>query len=98
MSIYDRVELMGLSWSEPFLRAHPGIKQALEAGEIEGVKFRFVGGEIEPGDTYIAERNAGLKLLTCRENVHEKSFIIPMETAYAYDTWECFKIELLLED
>jgi hypothetical protein len=79
-----------------FLNCHNEMRTALETGEIEGVRFKVLGPgkTIEPGDTYIAERNTGLKLLTCRENVRDQGFIVATEWAYAYDTGECIKIEL----
>jgi len=53
---------------------------------------------IQPDDTYLAERNTGPKLLTCREvvynNFNEPSYIIPKEEfEYPYDAWECVKVE-----
>ena len=80
-----------------FLSAHPGVREAVATGLIEGVPFRLLGGEIAPGDTYIAERNVGLRLLTCKENNHERGWIVPVENAYPYDTGECIKIELLID-
>jgi len=77
-----------------YLAAHPGINKAITSGEIEGVPFNVLDGDILPGDTYIAERNSGLKLLTCRENNHEQGWIVPVESAYVYDTVECIRIEL----
>lgn len=97
MATGEYVTLMGREFYSGYLNAHPGIKAALESGEVEGVPFRLVDGEIEAGDTYIAERNVGLKLLTCRENVKDQRFICPVENAYAYDTGECIKIELVLD-
>ena len=46
---------------------------------------------IQPGDTYLAERNTGPKLLTC-EAVNERGWIRPVEMEYSYDTWECIKV------
>lgn len=52
-----------------------------------------VGGEINPGDLYLAERNTGPKLLTC-SRVHVKNWVVPTDpTAYCFDTWECWKVE-----
>lgn len=87
----------GTDFHPLFLSAHPGIKEALEKGEIEGVPFRLLEGDIEPGDTYIAERNVGLRLLTCASNNREGGWINPVEMAYPYDTGECIKIELLVD-
>jgi hypothetical protein len=46
---------------------------------------------IQPGDLYLAERNTGPQLLTCKY-VHPRNWIVPIENAYSYDTWECVKI------
>ena len=47
--------------------------------------------EIKPGDLYLAERNTGPQLLTCREV--KDNYIIPVEMAYCYDVWECMRIK-----
>lgn len=51
---------------------------------------------IRPGDTYLAERNDGPKLLTCNKVINnslgEPSYVVPEENAYCYDVWECVKI------
>jgi len=44
--------------------------KALRRGEtidFEGVPIQMVGEELQPGDTYIGERNVGPKLLTVKE-------------------------------
>lgn len=87
--------------NEGFLRTHPGIGEAVRTGTVEGVPVRIIPKvpytvdwlHFRPGDTYIAERNTGLKLLTVKE-VHPQGFIIPVEPAYPYDTGECVKIEI----
>lgn len=55
--------------------------------------IRYIISEdtIRPGDKYFAERNTGIKLLTCR-SVSERGYIIPIESKYPYDTPECIKI------
>jgi hypothetical protein len=60
--------------------------------EIEGVVFIVTYSEpIQVGDTYIAERNTGPKLLTALELgegcIHPKEF-----PAYSFDTYECAKV------
>lgn len=72
------------------------LKRVLDEGVFEGVPFRTTGTgyEIEPGDTYLAERNVGVKLLTCKENNRKDGWIVPVEPAYPYDTHECVRIEL----
>lgn len=79
-----------------WLAYRPGIHAALEAGQIEGVRFRVLGmgSDIEPGDTYIAERHSGMKLLTCRDHDRENGWVFPVERAYAFNTGECVKIAL----
>lgn len=62
--------------------------------DIEGVKFVIDGdGAVAVGDTYIAERNTGPKLLTAKE-LDDRNWIIPEEDAYYFDTWECCKVRL----
>lgn len=46
--------------------------------------------EIKPGDKYMAERNTGPYILTCRQV--QDGYIVPVETAYCYDLYECIKI------
>lgn len=89
--------LMGIKLPEVWLDARPGIKTALESGEIEGIPFRVLEGDIEAGDTYIAERRGGMRLLTCRENNKEQRWIVPVEQAYTYNTGDCVRIELILD-
>ena len=84
--------------SRLFLDRHPGISTALATGKIEGVPFRVLDGDILPGDTYIAERNTGLRLLTCRQNNKDRGWVVPVGPEYLYDTGECFRIELLIEE
>lgn len=60
--------------------------------ELEGATIVADGAaKIEPGDTYIAKRNTGWKLLTCRF-VDPNHWVMPVESAYSYDTWECAKV------
>lgn len=65
--------------------------------EFEGVTLRYLGDSntLQPGDTYVAERNMGPKLLTVREI--KMSAVFPVESAYPYDMWECVKVELVEE-
>lgn len=58
--------------------------------EFEGTTLLLSDEPIRVGDTYIAGRNTGPHLLTCR-SVHE-TFICSVENAYAFDTCECRKI------
>lgn len=60
---------------------------------------------IEPGDLYLARRNTGWELLTCK--IHRKEplpgerfgwWITPVEVAYAYNTHECWKVVEMKEE
>lgn len=96
MALYDPkyVDLMGKTWSSAFLAWHPGIKSALETGLIEGVPFKLILDRgIQGGDTYLAERNDGYKLLTAAF-IDERGWVVPVERAYCYDTGDCIPIEL----
>lgn len=48
------------------------------------------GTPIRPGDMYLAKRNTGIHLLTCK-SVGE-GFVVPVENAYSYDFNECVLI------
>lgn len=64
--------------------------------EIEGLKFVMDGdGEVAVGDTYIAERNTGPKLLTVQSIREDLYFVVPVENEYCYDTWECVKVRMV---
>lgn len=68
-----------------------------ETVEVEGIPVKFRDGDIEPGDLYVAERNGGPKLLTCKSYSDDGSWINPDEKfAYCYDTWECTRVEAVL--
>lgn len=59
---------------------------------FEGCIVRFKpasGEEINPGDLYLAERNTGVKLLTCQRHNLDAGCVFPVENAYVYDTCEC---------
>ena len=47
--------------------------------------------KIKPGDLYLAKRNGPPELLTCK-SISEREYVIPIENAYCYDTWECIKV------
>src|SRR4051794_32512928 len=86
----------GFYFNTLYIQTHKGVRDALESGKIEGVSFKVTGHgtDIQPGDTYIAERSDGLKLLTCKKNDWDNGWITPVEMAYSYDTGECIRIEL----
>jgi len=48
------------------------------------------GEAIQPGDLYLAMRNTGPKLLTCREL--GKACVFPTNWDYPYDFSECVKV------
>lgn len=61
---------------------------------FEGVDLEVSSGlYIEHGDVYLAKRNTGWKILTCKSHDREKGFIIPEESEYPYNTYECYRIE-----
>lgn len=73
--------------------------KALRRGEVidlEGIRLRMDEGEIKPGDLYIAERNTGPKLLTCKEIREDcerwQGWIVPTTLDYSYDFYECVKV------
>ena len=51
---------------------------------------------IQPGDTYLAERNTGPVILVCAKVVNNEfgkpSYIVPNTLAYPFDVCECIKI------
>ncbi len=62
-------------------RAYKTIRK-LNNGEIvefEGVFFEKENGELQPGDTYIAERNTGPQLLTVEKIVYENNWLQALE-------------------
>ena len=71
--------------------------ETLKTLTVEGIPFRILYGEISPGDTYLAPRNPGIDVLTCKRNNKEEWTIQPVESAPSYDAIECVKIELLID-
>jgi len=76
-----------MTWVKRFWKDNPRM-----IVQLEGCEIQYCTGEIEKGDTYIAERNRGVVLLTCRENDKAEGIIFPVEMAYPYDTHECRKV------
>lgn len=70
------------------------IRQRITDNKIlhEGILFSVSEEEIKAGDTYLAERNTGPKLLTCDYVNKDDNWISPKEMEYCYDTWECIKV------
>ena len=62
-----------------------------EVVEVGGIRFQQDQGDIGPGDLYLAGRDTGLHLLTCREVgtgcIHATTW------AYSFDLWECVKVK-----
>lgn len=83
---------------------YPSVLREKGEVEFEGVTLRYLGewDALEPGDTYIAQRNT-VKLLTVRE-VKETAgdqnqwagWVVPQEIAYCFDLGECVKVEVEL--
>lgn len=46
---------------------------------------------IEIGERYVAERNRGLQLLTCKSE-HPEGWLVAHEPSYSYDLHECFRV------
>ena len=67
--------------------------------EFEGMLFEIsMWHDIQPGDTYLAGRNSGIKMLTARDVNVDMGWIIPEEeSGYPYDLGECYKIMNLEE-
>jgi hypothetical protein len=86
------------------MREYKSLKVLLDGGvlNLEGINLRMKPGSIEPGDLYVAERNTGPQLLTCKDLHYVKwddgtmrvSWINPTTTMdYPYDWWECVRVE-----
>ena len=77
-----------------FLRGHFEENDTIE---FEGVVLERIKTPLEPGDTYIAGRNAGIKLLTV-QNVSPDyggaRTVYPVENSYPYDLVECYKVRI----
>lgn len=79
---------------------HPGYVaiHALKANQIvdlEGLLFRKIEGEIEPGDTYIAARNT-VDVFTCR--FRDIGAVFPEGRGYPFDDHECVRVELIEDE
>ena len=50
---------------------------------------------LQPGDTYLAAKNNGLRLLTVNRVNHRPHTVIPMEqNKYHYDLNDCYRVRL----
>jgi hypothetical protein len=52
------------------------------------------GGDLKPGDFYVAKRNTGPHLFECR-TVDERGWVYPVGPGYPYDFYECYKVDLV---
>ena len=75
------------------------------AAEFEGIQLKYIGewSDLKPGDTYVAERNQGPRLLTVstiKETLGDRDqfvgAVFAKESAYPYDLGECVKIEIVI--
>lgn len=95
---YERIKCCRCECQSPFVtnyRRNWFCDECASKNEIlfEGALVKIdPDGEICPGDLYLARRNTGWKLLTCRKNVKNEGFIAPQENAYCFDTHECYKV------
>ena len=63
----------------------------IDAAKELGVEF--VDEPIQPGDLYLAGRNTGIKLLTCKiVEPYPRDWIVPTTMDYSFDTRECKKV------
>jgi len=79
------------------MRSYPTLTKLWEEGQVEfeGVLFKKVDGPLQVGDTYIAERHTGPKLLTVKRVDLDYYCVVPVEFAYCFDINECVKVELV---
>lgn len=74
------------------------LERLRQAGQInfEGAQLVYVGewDALAVGDTYLAERNTGPKLLTVKRVDQAGGFVVPREPAYCYDLSEVVKVEV----
>lgn len=61
--------------------------------KINGGVYRYVDCDLRPGDTYIAGRNNLPQVLTVFSVDREDMFVCAVESAYAFDLWECVPVE-----
>ncbi len=61
--------------------------------DADGLVLTVSHKDIEPGDTYVAKRNTGWHLLTCRAVDMGLGCVYNNEGAYPYDLRECLTVE-----
>lgn len=69
---------------------YKGNQMIIEGIECDDRTIEITG--INKGDLYMAKRNTGWKLLTCERLSDDGSFVVPVELAYCFDVWECYKV------
>lgn len=65
--------------------------------DVDGVLMLVSHAPINPGDLYVAKRNTGWHILTCRETDMNLRCVFPVEPEYPYDLPECLRIESMEE-
>ena len=73
-----------------------GTKNKIANGEVihyRDLEIERLGRDhIEEGDRYVAERNTGAHLLTAKQVNNVGRWVVPVESAYSYDLWECVPV------
>ena len=73
--------------------------------EFEGLTLEYAGEwqDLQPGDSYVAQRNTGPHLLTVafvKETLGDQDqwagAVYPVESAYPFDLHECVKVNIKL--
>jgi hypothetical protein len=82
------------------MRPYKALK-ALDAGEIlevDGKKYKKIDKELDPGDTYIAERNVGPQVGVV-SFVDPRGWVVDSNSSalYPYDTHECRVVEEVID-
>ncbi len=77
----------GLPWQWGIFADRPELRKS--AADL-GVTLHF-GEPVRPGDTYLAQRNTGPKLLTC--NYLAEACVYATTPAYPYDFSECVLVK-----
>jgi hypothetical protein len=70
---------------------YPWMNKNITEYELDGATVILSNNSITLGDLYLAGRNTGPHLLTCRKI--SDNCVFPEEAAYAYDLCECRKVD-----
>lgn len=73
-----------------------GIFSHLEPGFFDDRPANFATESVrktglKPGERYWAKRNGAGRVLTCRVHDTDNGWVHPVETAYSFDDWECYR-------